>query len=398
MRIFYMTTTLDVGGTEAQLTQTAIRLAARGHNVTVGCITSPGKYASELQTAGIPVHQFYPGNSLFSFRCLGALWSLRQFLRRNKVDVVHTYDLYSNLVGIPAAWLAQVPTIISSRRELGVWWWYTPRNRKILRAVQSLSTWVVANSNAVRDCLIEDGYARDRIRVIYNGIDTDRFRRTEGRNELLPEVPQECKLAVLVANMHVRTKGHEVLIDAARSVCERAPNLRFLLVGDGELRSEFEARVRESGLAKYFLFCGLRDDVPKLLPICDFGILASSAEGMPNAVLEYMSAGLAVVATRVGGAPELIEHGVTGLLVPPNDAPAMAAALLTLINDESLVKSLGQAALQRAQNCFSFNQLIGKLESLYSGIRTNDQNFGDEDRPDFHLEPQELSEVQRSKP
>jgi glycosyltransferase involved in cell wall biosynthesis len=282
---------------------------------------------------------------------------------------VHTHDLYSNLLGVPAAWLAGTRTIISSRRDLGSWWWYTKRNRKILRLIQSLSSSVVANSQAVKDLLVkQDGFAATRIHVIHNGVELERFRLSEnGKKELevLQSIPKSHKKVVLVANMHVETKGHKCLIQAAKSVCNRVPEVTFVLVGDGELRPKFEQQIAELNLRKNFLFLGTRNDVPEILAACDLGLLCSLAEGLPNAVLEYLAAGLPVVATSVGGVPEIIEHGVNGLLVPPSDTAALASAILEILQDTELASAMRRRAREVAIRKFSFDRLISELEQLY---------------------------------
>src|SRR5207248_8996951 len=125
------------------------------------------------------------------------------------------------------------------------------------------------------------------------------------------------KLIIMVANMHAGAKGHGDLIEAAGTVRETCPEARFLLAGDGEMRPFFEDQVRTLGLGEIFVFLGHRADIPQLLSCCDIGVLASKSEGLPNAVLEYMAAGLPVIATTVGGVPEIIENEVHGLLIPP---------------------------------------------------------------------------------
>jgi glycosyltransferase involved in cell wall biosynthesis len=268
---------------------------------------------------------------------------------------------------VPAARLAHTPVIISSRRDLANWWWYTPQKRKILRRVQSLSTSVLANSEAVRDFLVkDDGFRADRIRVIRNAVDLGRFTRIPpDRERLFPGLGRDDKLVIIVANMNSLAKGHDHLIQAARIVCSLLPKTRFVLVGDGELRGRFEQQVRDLGLHQNFLFLGQRRDVPELLRCCDVSVLPSTGEGLPNVVLEAMAAGLPVVATRVGGTTEIIEDEQSGLLVPPGDSDALAHVILRLFQDPHLARELAHAGQERVRTQFNFDRLLANLEGFY---------------------------------
>lgn len=370
-RVFHMVDSLKLGGSENQVVQLACRLNSSRHCVTVGCLRLEGAYVGELRRAGIPVVQFpLPGGLLHPGSVL-QLFRLARFLRRRQFGVVHTHDLWSNLVGVPAAWLARVPIIISSRRDLAHFWWYTPWRRTILRRVQNLGTFVLANSEAVRDFLVkEDSFRPDKIRVIRNAVDFERFSRARGeREKLFPGLRREHKLVVLVGNMNLLVKGHSYLIEAARTICHMLPETRFIFIGDGRQRPKLEQQVQESGLQENFLFLGHRNDVPELLSACDLSVLPSTAEGLPNAVLEAQAAGLAVVASAVGGTPETIEDGVTGLLVPPRDPGALAQAILRLLQDAELARRVARAGQERVRTSFSFDRLLRETRELYKEAR-----------------------------
>jgi len=367
MRIMYLINALNTGGSEHQMVEAARRLQQRGHEIAVGCLLAEGVFLPVLQSLEIPVIEFSPHGNLMGARGISALLRLAWYLRRHRFQVVHAHDLYSNLLGIPASWLARAPRIISSRRDLASWWWYTPRNRAILRNIQSLSHAIVANSAAVRDFLVtKDGFKADKVWVLHNGIDVERFRVPRAaRQRLFPQLSGK-KLIITVANMHTHTKGHQHLIAAAETVCRSIPSAVFVLAGDGELRSLFEDEVRQRKLTGNFVFLGARHDVPELLACCDAAVLASVAEGLPNVVLEYMAAGLPVVATAVGGVPEVIENGRTGWMVPPADATAMAKALIHLLTDSAVASRIAQAGQAEVRQRFSYERLIAELETLYS--------------------------------
>ena len=149
--------------------------------------------------------------------------------------------------------------------------------------------------------IAEDGFAPEKLRVIHNGVDTAKFQRAKSdRNRLFPGMP-DGKLAILVGNMHSDVKGHPWLIAAAPTVVKEFPNTRFVFAGDGDCRSSFEGQVAALGMERNFIFLGRRADIPELLASCDVALLPSRAEGLPNAVLEYMAAGLPVIVSNVGG-------------------------------------------------------------------------------------------------
>jgi glycosyltransferase involved in cell wall biosynthesis/serine acetyltransferase len=370
-RIFHMVNSLDMGGSEHQMAEVASRQKARGYQVSVGCLSSKGSLIEILRHAGISVIEFNPKGTLFRPRGIFQLLRLTWFLVRHRFDVVQVHDLYSTLLGVPAAWLARVPMILSCRRDLSYWWWYTPGHRKILRHIQNRSTCVIANSQAVRDFLVEkDGFDPNLIRVIRNGVDLERFTTVSpDRRGLFPHLEGQSQLIAVVANMNVESKGHADLIRAAAEVSQEFPDAKFLLIGDGGERTRLEALTSESGLSKTVLFLGRRDDVPNVLVCCDLFVLPSWAEGLPNSVLEAMAAGLPVVATRVGGTPEIIDNGVHGLLVAPRDSHALAQTILQLLRNKELAKRLGQSAQDRVRAQFSFERLLSDLDSLYVEAR-----------------------------
>ena len=233
--------------------------------------------------------------------------------------------------------------------------------------LQQRSTFVLVNCQAVRNRLIaNEKMDPAKIRVVYNGVQVNgadpspRFRTA-----IQPGAAENEKWIVMVANMHARFKGHLDVVRAAATVCAAQSNVRFLLVGDGPERNAIRREIADHGLDGYFVFLKQRRDVGSILGCCDLGILASHTEGLPNVVLEYMAAGLPVVATAVGGVPEMIEHGRHGLLVPPGAPDALAAAILRILSDNALAGYLGRSARNRVQAEFTFERQIAAIEDLY---------------------------------
>jgi glycosyltransferase involved in cell wall biosynthesis len=322
-----------------------------------------------LQGTQVVLREFYPKGGMDSPAGLYQLLRLSWFLKRKNFDIVHTHDLWSNLLGVPAARLAGVRAIVSSRRDLAHFDWYQGKRRTWLRRIQNLGGAVLANATPIRDALIaEDGFAPDKVRVIHNGVDIKQFQKSGcDRDQMFPGAG-DGSLIALVGNMHTDVKGHPWLIAAAPAVVQEFPASRFVLVGDGEQRSRFEAQVASLGLEQNFLFLGRRADIPKILGCCDIAVLPSRAEGLPNAMLEYMATGLPVIASRVGGNAELIDDGVTGLLVPPEDSSALSAALLKLLRDPGMAQRMAQAGHEFAVRNFSFERLVREVDELYSEL------------------------------
>jgi glycosyltransferase involved in cell wall biosynthesis len=368
-RVFHLVDSLNVGGTETQAVELALRMPLSTYEITLGCLRAQGPLLNQLRGSAVRVREFHPRGGLDSPAGLYQLARLAAFLRWEKFDVVHTHDLWSNLMGVPAARLAGVPAIISSRRDLAHFDWYRGSKRKWLRRIQNLSSMVLVNATPIRDALIaEDGFAPEKVQVIHNGVDTDRFQRGKRDRERLFPGAGDAKLVVLVGNMHSDVKGHPCLITAAPAVLQEFPNTRFILAGDGEARAVFEEQVAKSGWQHSFEFLGPRSDIPDVLASCDIAVLPSRSEGLPNAVLEYMAAGLPTIASSVGGNAELVEDGVTGLLVPPENSKALSGALLRLLRDPVLSRRVAANGQRRATEKFSFERLIREVDELYTEL------------------------------
>lgn len=368
-RVFYLVDSFNVGGTEVQAVELALRISMAGYQVTLGCLRAQGPLLERLKGTTIAVREFHPRSGIDSFAGIYQLLRLSRFLRREKFDIVHTHDLWSNLLGIPAARLAGIPAIVSSRRDLAHFDWYSSKRRLLLRRIQNLSGAVLTNAVPIRDALIaEDGFRPDKIHVIHNGVDLEKFNTAQNDRDRLFSGAGHGKLVVFVGNMHSDVKGHPWLIAAAPAVIREFPSTLFVLVGDGERRADFEQQAAELSLKQNFLFMGHRFDIPDILASCDVAVLPSRAEGLPNAVLEYMSAGLPVIVSHVGGNVELVNDGVTGLLVPPEDAAALSGALLKLLRDPVLAERLAQSAREFIVRNFSFERLVHDVDALYSEL------------------------------
>jgi glycosyltransferase involved in cell wall biosynthesis len=372
-RVLHLLDSLIVGGTEVQAVELAIRMQQTGkYDVCVACMRKAGPLEVKLKAARIPIIEFNPQGALLSVRGIRQILRLAVFLRKSRFTVLHCHDLWSNLMGAMSARLARTPVVVTSQRDFGSFTsatggWSDPWRKHILRFLQRHSSFLLVNAHAIKDEILREGSVpANKIRVIHNGVAWERFGIESNPKIPLP-IPLDHRIVIInVANMNRSIKGHDTLIEAAGIVVNKRADALFLLVGEGEARSRLESRVRDANHSDNILFLGQRSDVPQLLASSDIGVLCSSAEGLPNSILEYMSAGLAIVATRVGGIPELIEHDSTGILVPSGSATALAEGILHVLNDENLASRLGTAAQLRARSKFSFERLLLEYESMYA--------------------------------
>jgi len=356
-RVLLLGDTLNLGGTEGQFVEAACGLDGARWDVDVACIRAEGPLRARLESAGL--HPWSCGRGSFKSPRVGlAILGLARRLSAQKVDIVHCFDFYSNVLGVPAARLARVPAVIASQRDLGnLRRWHEQR---IQRAMLRLATHVMVNSDAIAERLAHTRAARSgRLNVVRNGVNLRRF----GPASSPPHRAQAGTVGTL-ANLRPE-KGLRQLVEAAALVTRRAPGTRFSVWGEGPLRPELEGRVQALGLTDTVRLHGSTREPENALRQCDLLVLPSLSEASSNVVLEAMATGLPVVATRVGGTPALVSHGQTGLLVPPGDSGALADAIVQLLQTPALARQLGAAARARALSEFGMNRMLERIDELY---------------------------------
>lgn len=366
MRVLYLVDTSNLGDTETQMVSAALSLHHAGHQVTVACLREEGPILETLQAVGVPIVELLKKRTPVSLDGLFQLGRLVCFFLWGNFHLLHAHDQW-DIFGVPAARRTGTHIVIFSRRYLDDLESSTSWRNKIMRIIYRLSTHVVTNSESIRRLLLErEGLPGQKVQILCNAVDVDRFVRTrESMTRLLPFVGKNARLIVVVGNMYCAVKGHENLIAAASTVCHELPEATFLLIGDGRERPRLQKRVNAAGLRKNFFFLGSRDHIPELLACCDLSVVPSDAEGLPNAVLEALAAGLPVVATQASGVSGIIENGINGLLVPRRDPYALADAILLVLQNPKLAAKLGQAGKLRVHTGFSFERLVAELERLY---------------------------------
>jgi L-malate glycosyltransferase len=357
--IFLMVNSLDAGGSERQFTFLANTLDSNVFDVHLGCLRRKGALLSEIKD----IAEFDVGGSFFTLQTQRARIALARHLRARKVVVAHSFDFYANLMLIPVALLAGIPVVIGSHRELGDI--RTPLQFRAQAAVFRFCDRIVCNSQAAADRLINHGLSESKLAVIPNMLAPEAFAETEPALQRRPDVLR----VGMIACMNRLAKNHAGFLRAAARLVQKLPNVEFLLVGDGPLRASLEQLAQGLGLGGRVVFMGERRDIPAALAAMDVSVLpALSNESLPNVILESMAAGVPVVATRVGGSPELIDDGKTGLLVPPDDEASLVAALERLLRQPELRMQCARQAKQNARDNFRLAEVCGRFEQLYSTL------------------------------
>jgi glycosyltransferase involved in cell wall biosynthesis len=313
---------------------------------------------SLLARAAIPVHAM-----ALDARDSEALEAALCWMRSLGASVFHSFGYGDEWLDLVLARMAGIPVCISRRGNLRHWdpqgFPEFPEN---LRNVAS--DVVVANSQAVASfCADAERIPARKIRVIYNGVEAPgAVNRLQARQSLGFSSDD-----LVVANVaHLRpVKGQQELLQAFRHVAATVPNAKLLICGEGDARPLLEQLRDELGLPNHVVFTGFRQDVDTIYAASDLYVNASRSEGFSNSILEAMHAGLAVVATSVGGTPESVIDGETGVLTPPGDAGKLAEAIIRLLEDETLRRRLGERGRACARERFTVSRMVGDYEQLY---------------------------------
>ena len=370
IRILFLIDKLGVGGTERQLVELIKRLDPGKFELYLGCLSG--------QSSGI--QDFLPGDvkvrtllleidSTYSLPALTGASRLIRFIRSESIDIVQCYFLKAKALGCIAGKLARAKTV-SCMRDLGLN--ITSANILPLLLANFCTDRFLVNSLGVKDYLIREQKVRpSRIDVVVNGVDVTKYRPAtpaeKAEHKLKLGIEPSAVVIGVVANLRP-VKGLADLIRAAPSVCQVREKTHFVIVGEGRQEADLRRQAADLGVAEKITFAtGCTDARPYLLAF-DIGVLCSLSEGFSNSILEYMAAGLPVVATRVGGNKEQINDGVTGLLVPPGDSRSLANALLTLLKDDKLMVTMSENAHRYCLQQFSMDKMIGRMEDYYQRL------------------------------
>ena len=352
-RICHVSMTLLTGGLERLLVEFGRHHDARRFDLRFVSLAELGPPADELRQMGFSVESV----DLPKRGKLAALRSLRNILQRDRIDIVHTHNTYAHFYGTVAASWAGVPLVINSQHGRGC----GPRAKdKLLFRLANLKAARVVgvSEDAAALCRGEDPWAACKTQVIWNGIDTSRF---------VYRGPANSPVAISVARLSPE-KDFATLFQAVSLVVREVPDFKLMMIGNGAERAKLEALADSLGIASNVDFLGERKDVPELLAQAGFFVSSSKSEGISLTILEAMAVGLPVVTTRVGGNPEIVLEGETGHLVPDQNPPALAAAMLKMLSQRAAWPTMGERGRQRVEQQFEIRTMIRQYEDLYTEV------------------------------
>lgn len=345
------------GGQERRILNEMVGMARRGHRLILAC-RAQARLSTEAKKAGIAVVHFPFSGKLH----LPTIRGLVTLIRREGVDLVNTHSgIDSWSAGIAARW-AGVKLVRTRHLNL-------PLRRSLLNFVHYLPQAVVTCGGAMRRTLMELGFSAHMVVSIPTGVDFSTFRPQRERRAVRGELGiSPSAFVVLMVGVIRGVKRHEIALRAFSQLHQEHPEAVMVLAGEGPMQVDMKHLAAELALEDAIHFLGHRDDVPDLLGAADCLLLTSRSEGVPQAVTQALGCGVPVVATAVGGVPELIEDGRTGLLVPAEDVAATAKALLQLARDDGLARQLAAAGLQFAQAHYSLDAMLDATEALYAQL------------------------------
>ncbi len=355
------------GGTERQLIEMVNHLDQSRFRPIVCCLQelAATPYWNVINCEKHLLHVY----SLVSLAGARAFLSFVRFLRENSVDIVQTYFHDSTLFGILAARVAGTRAAISCRRDLGFWY-----NGQLLRSMSFVNRFtdrILVNCSAVKsEVVAREGVAPEKIDVIHNGIDLAAFDRepTVDLQEEFPDIGNNDRVIGMVANFNREVKRADLFIRAAAEVLKQYGDLKFLLIGGGKLEHELKNQINRFGLQGMVILGGKKEPSAPYIKAFDIGVLASDSEGFSNVLLEYMAAGLPVVATEVGGNREIIRNQGLGHLVPKGDWAALAQSICNLLDDNTHRRELGENARENVVEHYSWEKSIRDVESYYEEL------------------------------
>jgi L-malate glycosyltransferase len=347
-------------GGQNQVLLTAGGLRARGHRVVV--VAHPNGELRKRLPADFEVVALAPRGEVD----LPTAWRLSRVIRELQPDVIHAHDPHGVAVAATALSIASPPrrpALVAARRVD----FHIKDNSFSRWKYRQVDRFITA-SDAIRTMLIEDGVPAERATTVHEGIDVDRVASVEPLN-----VREEYWFpphSLIVGNIAalVPHKGQKYLIDAAAIVVREAPQARFLVLGEGELRPTLEHQVKHLHLSQHVVFAGFRTDVLAVLKGLDLFVMSSVTEGLGTSLLDAMAASRPIVGTQAGGIPEVVVDGETGVLVPPRDAEALAAAILDMLRDEPKRRRMAEAGFARVGTVFSVGRMVEQTLAVYADV------------------------------
>lgn len=359
-----------VGGAERNITQLMTGIDKNRFELNIACFVS-GDLVESIRYQGISIISLNRAG-IYTISGLRNLVFLRKFVTEKRISLIVTYHESSDFYGLVLSRICNLP-IISSRRDMG--FKTGLHHRLAYKFAGRFFHAVIAVSGAVkREVVRRRWFPEGKISTIYNAINAKEYGKPNGGMTLKKElgIPARSPVVGLVANIH-KIKGYQYFLQAACIIHKYNPNVQFVMIGYDRKESDFTIDTlkrygQEMGISSNLHFLGGRKDLAELISFFDVAVLASLSEGFSNVILEYMASSKPVVATRVGGNPEIVVHGETGLLVPPADGDALARAILSILEDKEVASRFGKAGRTRVEEKFSLDVMLRNYENLFEQV------------------------------
>jgi glycosyltransferase involved in cell wall biosynthesis len=364
INVIHLVEELTIGGLEKILTSIVLNLDKKKYNVSVWCLKEGGFFANKLVKEGIDVKILHISSS----RNPLSIYKLYNLLKNRKFDIIHTHAYSAGTIGRISAFLAGIPVIISHNHSV-----YDYYNR-YYHFVEWLLSLITDRIICISDIVNRFTHKTQRINTkklitIHNGIDSEYTvseKRTSGlRKEL--DIPADHSVICTIAHMEEH-KGIKYLLESASLLLQSRNDISFLLVGEGALKEELKILCADLKIEENVIFTGERSDIPEILSLTDIFVLPSLREGLGLAILEAMACGKPVIATNVGGVPEIAKDGVSGILVSPKDPEALHSAMNELLGDREKLKKMGNKGKRIFSENFHSEIMINKIEELYNSL------------------------------
>ena len=344
------------GGQEIRILTEACAFAKRGFRVMLAC--QPGApLVKEAHYEGLPVRPVAMRGALDVMAC----WRLQRLMRAEGVDLVHTHSSIDAWLAGFAAKSLRLPVVRS--RHVSI-----PVKRRRNFVYNALSDRIISSGEAIREVLIKGGVHAGKIVAIPAGVDVRRFHPGISGDAIRRELNFQGPVVGTVARF-ASSKGHRVLLQAIPEILRQEPAAEFVWVGDGVGRETLSQEVTQAGLASKIRMTGFREDVPALLAAMDAFVLPSiKSDGVPQVVMQALAMGRPVVASAVGGIPEVIQHEHTGVLVPPNDPAALATAVVQVLHHGAQAAARAEAGRQLVEMHYTLERMIDRTAAVYTTV------------------------------
>jgi glycosyltransferase involved in cell wall biosynthesis len=358
MRILHTEWSDGLGGQEKRILAEVAGLAERGHYTAIAC-RGHARIKEEALKLGIDVHTL-PLRRPYD---ISSIMKLAGILKAEKFDIVNTHSGVDAWIGGLAASFSRTP-VLARTRHLNI-----PLKRSPLNFIHYLPDVYITCGENMRDTLVERcGFPEDKVISIPTGVSPGFFDIERNKKACLAYGIDEHSPVVANVGILRSVKGHEVTLKSVHKVAESVPGVKFLIVGDGPRKRELERMAGEMDIAGHVVFTGFVEDIPEIYSFTDVAVLSSWSEGLPQSMLQAMAAGVPVVATKVGGVPEIVIHGKTGELVEQGDHEALGKGIIHILKNPDYAMQIAERARDNVMKEHAAGRMIEKIESLYKDL------------------------------